>query len=203
MRANPAIRSLLIALGLTACAPSPSPPVDSPAFARRTPPPGQPGYLETIRYIADGLRYLSPGTTFFVSAKGEMCFQGLPDANMNPYANYLNYWCMSPTAVGSVEGVSNNVTYVDAVRLWCRHSAPQCAHKIGYPNLLDWNWIANNITAETVRYRQERNAIRHLIYLMGGDTGEVPLQFPRSTALDTSGRPGSVAPPTLEAEKIR
>ncbi len=174
MRVNSGMISsvLLAALLLAACAPAPSPPVDSPSFARRPPLPGQPGYLETIKYVADGVRYLSSGSTFFISSDGELCFQGLPDANMNPYAMPANYWCMSPTAVGSVDAVSNDVTYVDAVRLWCRHSAPQCAHKIGYPNMLDQSWIANSITAEIIPYREQRAAIEHLIYLMGGDVGE-------------------------------
>jgi hypothetical protein len=185
MRANSGIRSVLTALFLAACAPAPTPPIDSPAFARRAPLPGQPGYLETIRYVYDGLKYLSPGEAFFISSRGEMCFQGLPDADMNPYAIPANYWCISPMAVASVDAVKNDVTYVDGVRLWCRHSAPQCAHKGGYANPLDRAWVANSITAETIPYREERAAIEHLIFLMGGDVGEPePVAWRGNAALD-------------------
>src|SRR6516165_469116 len=59
MRAKRAARGVVTALLLAACAPSPPPPVDSPAFVRRPPLPGQPGYLETIGFIADGLRHVS------------------------------------------------------------------------------------------------------------------------------------------------
>jgi hypothetical protein len=186
MRANSLVGSGLAALLLAACAPAPAPPVDSPSFAKRPPLPGQPGYLETIKYIADGLHYASAGATFFVSAEGEMCFQGLPDSTMNPYVPYQNYWCIGPASVASVDAVENDLTYADGVRLWCRRSAPQCAHKVGYPNMLDLNWVANSITAEAVSYRQEQAAIRHLIYLMGGDLGarETP-QWHASATLDT------------------
>jgi hypothetical protein len=186
MRAKRAARGVVTALLLAACAPSPPPPVDSPAFVRRPPLPGQPGYLETIGFIADGLRHVSAGSSFFVSAEGEMCFQGLVNSDLNPYVNYRDYWCISPLAVGAVDAVRNDITYVDAVRLWCRHSAPQCAHKIGYPNMLDLNWLANSITAETIAHRAQRAAIRHLIYLMGGDLGEPRSpQWSRSAGLDS------------------
>jgi hypothetical protein len=171
MRAKLGTRSVLTALLLVACAPPPSQPVDSPAFVRRAPPPGQPGYLETISYIADGLRYISPGATFFVSSAGEMCFQGMPDPDRNPYAVPADYWCISPLAVGSVDTYRNDVTYIGGVRLWCRITAPQCAHKIGYPNFFDQSWIANSVTAETVPSQHQQAAIEHLIYLMGGDVG--------------------------------
>jgi hypothetical protein len=185
MRANSRIRSVLAALLLAACAPTPVSPVDSPAFVRRAPLPGQPGYLETIKYIANGLSYMSAGATFFISANGEMCFRGLPDADMNPYANYRNFWCISPLAVASVDAVRNDITYVNGVRLWCRLSTPQCAHKIGYPNMLDQSWIANSITAETTPSREQRAALQHLIYLMGGNVGEPePLAWRGNAALD-------------------
>jgi hypothetical protein len=185
MRTTSGIAIVFAALFLAACAPAPAPPLDSPTFVRRAPLPGQPGYLETIAYIDNGLKYLSPGSTFFVSSGGDMCFQGLPDANMNPYSMPQNYWCISPMAVGSVDAVKNNITYVYSVRLWCRHSAPQCAHKIGYPNISDQSWNANSITAETIPYREQRAAIKHLIYLMGGNLGEPqPLAWRGNAALD-------------------
>jgi hypothetical protein len=173
MRTGPAILTIGIVALLAACAPPPAPPLNSPAFVRRAPLPGQPGYLDTIKYIADGLTYISPGSTFFVSSAGELCFQGL----LNPVGTtlwvvYQNYWCMSPMSVGTVEALDNDVSAANEVRLWCRHAAPQCAHKIGYPNMLDTDWIGNSITAETIPSRHERAAIAHLVYLMGGDVGD-------------------------------
>lgn len=187
MRANTVICSILLALFLAGCATeAPTPPVNSPAFAKRTPLPGQPGYLETIRYIYNGLRYLTPDAAFFISSDGEMCFQGLPDPDMNPYAVRMNYWCISPLAVGAVDRVRNGVTYVNGVRLWCRLSAPQCAHKFGWPNPLDGSWMANSITAETIPSRGQRAAFEHLIYLMGGNLDEPePFAGRSSTALDS------------------
>jgi hypothetical protein len=185
MRAIWPIRSLLAALLLSACV-SPPAAIDSPEFARRAPQLGQPGYLETIRFIADGLHYVSASASFFVSPTGEMCFQGLPDDEMNPYVVPGISWCISPLAVASVDAVKNGISYVNGVRLWCRHSAPQCAHKIGRPNLLDRAWIANSITAETVPFREQRQAIKHLIYLMGGDAGAPEATpWPGKAALDT------------------
>jgi hypothetical protein len=128
MSANWVIRSVLVALGLAACAPPAVPPFDSPAYARRAPLPGQMGYLETIRYIAHGLGYVSADAAFFISPEGEMCFQGLPSAEMNPYVVPSTYWCISPLAVASVDRVTNDITQINGVRLWCRLSAPQCAH---------------------------------------------------------------------------
>ena len=181
------IRNILVAIGLAACAAPPATLFDSPAFARRTPLPGQPGYLETIKYIADGLRFVSAEAAFFVSPEGEMCFQGLPSADLNPYVVPSTYWCMSPFAVASVDRVRNDITQINGVRLWCRLSAPQCAHKFGRPNLLDRSWIANSITAETTPSREQRAAIEHLIYLMGGDVGQPrPPLWRRNTALDAS-----------------
>jgi len=78
---------------------------------------------------------------------------------------------MSPLAVASVDRVRNDVTQINGVRLWCRVSAPQCAHKVGRPNLLDRSWIADSIAAETIPSGEQRAAIEHLIYLMGGDAG--------------------------------
>ena len=88
---------------------------------------------------------------------------------LSALVNPDNYWCINPLAVGNVDALQNGVSNVNSVRLWCRLAAPQCAHKIGYPNMLDDHWISNSITASTVPYRQQRAAILHLIYLMGGD----------------------------------
>ena len=138
------------------------------SFATRKPLPGQPGYLETIRFIDNGVHYVSAGAGFFVSADGDMCFQGLTNPGAILWVNYRNYWCINPKSVSAVDALNNDITSVNMVRLWCRHADPQCAHKIGYANMLDTQWIANSIIAETVPVRQQQAAIEHLIYLMGG-----------------------------------
>src|SRR6266699_2286486 len=51
--------------------------INSVAFAKREPPPGAPGYLETIRYIDNGVKYIDRYAEFFVSFDGEICFRGL------------------------------------------------------------------------------------------------------------------------------
>jgi hypothetical protein len=144
--------------------------VNSVAFARRPPTPGQPGYLETIRYIDDGVKYIDRYSEFFVSFDGAMCFRGLVNRQQAAFENYQNYWCMFPTAVNNVDALENNVSYVNEVRLWCRHATPQCAHRYGYVNFLDESGpIGNSISAQIVPYRQQRQAIEYLVYLMGGD----------------------------------
>lgn len=172
MRARSVIGVIGLALLLPACSPGPPTEINAAAFYRRAPLPGQPGYLETIKYIDDGIRYISVTGGFFVSPDGEMCFQGPVNLGLTRLMNYQNYWCMSPMAVGSVDAIENDVSYVNEVRLWCQHAAPQCAHKVGYPNMLDDAWIANSITAETIPFKHEQTAIQHLIYLMGGNARE-------------------------------
>ena len=147
--------------------------INSPAFAVRPPLPGQPGYLETIRYIDDGVKYIDPFAEFFVSFDGQLCFRGLVNRQQVYFENYQNYWCMYPTAVNNVEALENNVSYVNNVRLWCVVEAPQCARRTGIPNFLDdSSWIGNSITAQTRPFREQRNAIQYLIYLMGGNARE-------------------------------
>jgi hypothetical protein len=152
--------------------------INSVAFAKRAPVPGQPGYLETIRYIDNGVKYIDPHAEFFISFDGEMCFRGLVNHQQAEFENYQNYWCMPPTAVYNIDAIENNISYVNGVRLWCRHAAPQCARRFGYPNFLDESgWVANSISAEIIPYRQERDAIQYLVYLMGGDAvGAQPLR---------------------------
>lgn len=75
---------------------------------------------------------------------------------------------MSPLDVSSVDALENNVTYVNRVRLWCRHASPQCAHKLAFPNQFDTMTVANSITAETIPFVRQREAIEYLVYLMGG-----------------------------------
>jgi hypothetical protein len=144
--------------------------INSVAFATRAPPPGAPGYLETIRYIDNGVKYIDPYAEFFVSFDGEICFRGLVNRQLALFENYQNYWCMPPTAVNNVEGLQNNVSYVNSVRLWCALDAPQCARRFGIANFLDENSpVGNSITAQTVPYQRQREALRYLIYLMGGN----------------------------------
>jgi hypothetical protein len=147
--------------------------INSPAFARRPPPPGQPGYLDTIRYIDNGLKYIDPFAEFFISFDGQMCFRGLVNRQGTLFENYQNYWCMHPTAVNNVEALEDNISYVNTVRLWCVLEAPQCARRIGWPNLLEeGSWIGNSIMAQTRPFREQRDAIEYLIYLMGGNVRE-------------------------------
>lgn len=105
--------------------------INSVAFAKREAPPGAPGYLETIRYIDNGVKYIDRYAEFFVSFDGEICFRGLVNRQLAVFENYQNYWCMPPTAVNNVEGLQNNVSYVNSVRLWCALEAPQCARRFG------------------------------------------------------------------------
>jgi hypothetical protein len=168
MRATAVILSLGVVLTtLAACVLTPQP-VNSLAFQKRLALPGQPGYLATIKYIDDGMRYISGGTQFFVSAGGDMCFQGAIVPGETKSYIPPNYWCMSPLSVSRVDAIENNISYINQVRLWCRLAAPQCAYKVGYPNLPDSPWIANSITAETLPFLQQREAIEYLVYLMGG-----------------------------------
>jgi hypothetical protein len=144
--------------------------INSAAFAKREPPPGAPGYLDTIRYIDDGVKYIDPFAEFFVSFDGQICFRGLVNRQAAEFEHYQNYWCMPPTAVNNVEGLQNNVSHVNSVRLWCTLDAPQCAERFGIPNFLDeTSPIANSITAQTVPFQRQSEALQYLIYLMGGN----------------------------------
>jgi hypothetical protein len=186
MSAKSGIWAFAAALLLAAC--SPAPPqyfgpqlawlpgapdpgaINSVAFAIRTPPPGWPGYLDTIRSIDNGVKYIDRYAEFFVSFDGELCFRGLVNRQQALFENYQNYWCMPPAAVNTVDALENNVSYVNSVRLWCALESPQCARRFGYPNFLDESDpIGNSITAQTVPFRQQRSAIEYLIYLMGGN----------------------------------
>ena len=144
--------------------------INSDAFAKRQPLSGQPGYLETIRFINSGLKYIDPFAEFFISPEGQMCFRGLVNRQMLEFENYQNYWCMYPAFVNNVEELQNSTTSINSVRLWCILEAPQCARRIGWPNYLDESpWIGNSISAETRPAREQRGAVEHLIYLMGGN----------------------------------
>jgi hypothetical protein len=143
--------------------------INSDAFAKRSPLPGQRGYLETIRFIDDGMKYIDPFAEFFISFDGRMCFRGLVNRQLPYFENYQNYWCMYPVFVNNVEELENNITNVNSVRLWCILAAPQCARRLGYWNFLDERpRIGNSIAAETRPSKEQRAAVEHLVYLMGG-----------------------------------
>jgi hypothetical protein len=158
--------------------------INSPAYARRPPLPGRPGYLDTIRYIDSGVKYIDAYAEFFISYDGQMCFRGLVNRQQAYFENYQNYWCMYPTAVNNVEALEDDINYVNTVRLWCVLEAPQCARRIGFTNFLDDSvldnsgWIGNSISAQTRPFREQRDAIEYLIYLMGGNAaGGQPLRL--------------------------
>ena len=159
--------------------------INSPAYALRPPLPGRPGYLDTIRYIDNGVKYIDPYAEFFISYDGQMCFRGLVNRQQAYFENYQNYWCMYPTAINNVEALENDISYVNTVRLWCVLAAPQCARRTGFPDFLDESgWIDNSITVQTRPFREQRDAIEYLIYLMGGNAaGAQPLRLRRPTPL--------------------
>ena len=173
MKVKSAIQAIAAAFSLSACyAPTP-PPIDSPAFEKRAALPGQLGYLETIKYIDDGVRYIDPSAQFFVSPDGEMCFRGLVNRQLVEFETYSNFWCISPYVVANVDALENDITFVNEVRLWCAHADPQCAHRVGNPDYLDTSpGIANSIVVQVTPYKPERAAIEHLVYLMGGNVRE-------------------------------
>ena len=105
MRATSLIAIIGIVASLAACVPppTPTPPINSLAFQKRPPLPGRPGYLETIKYIGDGLHYILPNSDFYVSVAGDLCFRGVITPDVTPAYIPANFWCMSPFAVGRVE----------------------------------------------------------------------------------------------------
>jgi hypothetical protein len=161
--------AILAAMMLAACVPPPPEPLNALAFEKRPPLPGHPGYLETIKFIDNGVRYIAPTRGFFVSNIGDLCFKGVLVPGITPEYIPDNFWCISPFNVTRVEAIENDISYINQVRLWCQLAAPQCAYKVGYPNMLDNLWDANSITAETVPFLRQRDAIAYLIYLMGGE----------------------------------
>jgi hypothetical protein len=152
---------------------------NSPAFARRDPLPGRPNYLQTVKYIDDGMRYVDPLTQFFVSPAGEMCFRTKPNYPQVIYEFRYRIWCIYPQTVDRVEAVSNDITRINEVHLWCLRPYPQCARSLSEPG-----WIANSISASTLDYRRERDALENLIYLMGGN-----IRFSPPPGVEASGSP--------------
>lgn len=151
-------------------APPPAP-INSPAFAVRAPPPGRPGYLETIGYIDNGLQYVDPNSGFFVAADGRMCFIGVLDAGRTTFESWQDPWCVAPKALADVEVIENDVTYVPQLRLWCRHAAPQCFQETSQPYR-----ASGSIAVAIIPSRREKAAVEYLIYLMGG---RVPADRPQ------------------------
>jgi hypothetical protein len=143
-------------------APAPAAPINSPVFAIRAPLPGQLGYLTTIKFIDDGMRYVDPLTQFYISPAGEMCFRTRPDYPTIIYDNFYRDWCIFPQTVDRVEAVTNPT--FNEVRLWCMRAYPQCARSL--PD----GRIGNSISAPTLDYRQERLALENLVHMMGGNT---------------------------------
>src|SRR5258708_37915436 len=135
MRMKSAIQAAAAALLAAACSAAPLE-INSLAFEKRAPLPGQMGYLETIKYIDDGMKFIDPSSEFFVSYDGDMCFRGLVNRQLATFETYTNYWCMNPQVVNNVDLLRDNITNINALRLWCAHAAPQYARRMGYPNYL-------------------------------------------------------------------
>lgn len=162
-------KMLLIAVSggsLLACVPVPPQNFNSLAFARRAPDAGAPTYWQTIRYIEDGLKYVDPASAFFVSPDGRMCFRGVLNANRTA-PQYADDWCLAPAAVSRVESMWNDVTGIPELQLWCKHSDPECVQNFDYPT-----GTTNLVTMQIVPPDEEKRAVEHLIYLMGGSLGE-------------------------------
>ena len=168
MRVKSAFYAAAAAIWIAACSAPLA--INSPAFEKRAPLPGQLGYLETIKYIDDGMKYIDPSSEFFISFYGEMCFRGLVNRQLATFETYANYWCMHPQAVNNVDLLRDNITNINGVRLWCAHAAPQCARRLGYTNFLDTSpGIADSISVEITPYQLEQAALEHLVYMMGGN----------------------------------
>jgi hypothetical protein len=157
-------RVAALAVSLAACMPPPEGQyANNPAFAQRAPTLGRPGYLETIKYIDDGMRYADPATAFFVSPDGRMCFRGVLTTERNSLDYlYKTDWCLPPTSVNEVDSIRTG-----QVNLSCKHADPQCIREIGFRDR-----ATNTVTIRTVPSDQEKAAVEYLIYLMGGNLGD-------------------------------
>ena len=144
------------------------PPINSPAFAVRAPLQGRPDYLATIKFVDDGVRYIDPLSRFYISAAGEMCFHTPPSYPKVYTDAYYKDWCIHPYVVDRVS-VTVNSSGGHGVEMWCMRAYPACAHS------LQSGEIANRTYATTVDYQQERRALQHLVYMMGGS---VPFSGP-------------------------
>lgn len=137
---------------------------NDPVFARREPLPGHATYLETIKYIDDGVRYVDPAAGFFISPEGWMCFATVPDLNQTVFEAYFfkHNSCIAPVAVSHVDpyiGIEG-----EHLNLVCKHAYPQCVRDIVYAYRQ-----ADSVTVPIVPAIPEKAAVENLIYLMGGD----------------------------------
>lgn len=156
--------ALLVTL-LLGCTPPQN--INAPVFAQRAPPTGHPTYLETIRYIDDGLRYVDPTSAFFIAPDGNMCFRGVQNVRETILDyTYNSDWCFPPNAVSQVD-LFSAIGRGQQLTLFCKHSAPQCIREIGYGNR-----TADRATVSIVPSQQEKAAVEHLVYLMGGSLGD-------------------------------
>ena len=123
MRIKSAIQAAAVALLAAACGTAPTAPleINSLVFEKRPPLPGQPGYLETIKYIDDGMKYIDPSSEFFVSFYGDMCFRGLVNRQLATFETYTNYWCINPQVVNNIDllqdGQGTFTPRTDSVRI--------------------------------------------------------------------------------------
>jgi hypothetical protein len=168
------VRVTALAVALPACVPPELQYINDPAYAQRAPPVGRPTYLDTIKYIDDGVRYADPTAAFFVSPDGRMCFRVVLTAlrtSLDNYNLYKSSWCLPPTAVNRVYPVG-----ADQLGLSCKHADPQCIREIGYLYR-----ATNTASMRIVPSNQEKAAVEHLIYLMGGTLGDSqPFKFSQS-----------------------
>ncbi len=164
-------RQAFLAPLLLACMPPPQD-FNAAVFAQRAPPAGRPTYLETIKYIDDGLRHVDPTSAFYISPDGRMCFRGVVNVKETSLDYIYNSdWCLLPTAMGRVDSFERQ-----QLSLFCKHAYPHCIREIGYRNR-----TTDIATVGIVPSPQERVAIEHLIYLMGGSLGDsYPLKWPPS-----------------------
>jgi len=152
-------------------------PINSVVFVRRDSLAGQLSYLQTVKYIDDGVKYIDPLSQFFISPAGEMCFRTIPNYPTIINESFYRNWCIYPQFVDRVEAVTNPT--FNEVRLWCRRDYPQCAHSLG-----ENGQISNSISASTIDYRQERTALENLIHMMGGS-----VRFSQPVSFGASGGP--------------
>ena len=132
-------------------------------------PAGTLTYLQSIRFIDAGMRYVDPYQAFFISPAGEMCFRTWPTSAPTIYRAYYQYWCAYPQFIGRVEASPST----NAVVFWCKHAYPQCVHRVApYAayGALDYSIpVANSLHVQMIPYRQGRMVLENLVYLMGGD----------------------------------
>jgi hypothetical protein len=109
------------------------------------------------------MRYADPGAGFFVSSDGSMCFRPVFTAQRTSFDNYYrSVWCLMPNAVSKVYSLGS-----DEVDLTCKHADPQCLREIeGRQRIADTGHV------HIVPANQEKLAVEHLIYLMGGNLGD-------------------------------